>query len=168
MAAAATISGCGLGSSKSGDPSKRNNDINESHFYVLLFPDERPHQDTSGRTQEVERAAIASIPELSDATFAMYVDDTEILFSTSDLSLVPNGGDLEKYVNNLNVEIKKWGTSSDWRSAQLELQEPVESFPVRAKLTLIDHRGRVAEFRYQINDSISATPLGVEVSNRTR
>lgn len=146
-----------------GNPPVMGKNINQSRFYVLLFPTQEQIADSSGKIHTVERAALSSIPELSENTFTLFIGEAEHEFDASNFSLFPKSGDLERYVQNYNDQLKNWGTFTDWQSASFEVQEPDDTSPARAKLTLIYHDGRPEVFIYEIDALNKLTPLSVKL-----
>jgi len=140
-------------------------DISEDHFYVLLFPKHEMLTDTTGTVHPVNRAAIASIVELQEELFTMHEGESEVTFDRADFSPLPNVDQLARYIENLNAEIKEWGTSTDWRSAGFELLDNKREAGVSAKLTLVFKTGRRVLFTYEIDSTNEVKPIGVEVES---
>lgn len=160
------MQGCKPGSGGQANQQGEQTDINEDRFYVLLFPKHEMLTDTTGTVHSVNRAAIASIAELQDELFAMHEGELEVTFDRADFSLLPNVDQLARYIENLNAEIKEWGTSTEWRSASLELIAQDNEPNISPKLILVDKRGRRVAFRYEIVGRNEVKPIGVEVESR--
>lgn len=157
------MQGCKPGSRGQATPRPVHTSFDEAHFFVLLFPKHEILTDTTGKVHSIDRAAIASIPELKQKHFTMHVGKSEPAFNRDHFTPLANEDKRVQYIVHLNGALKEWGESTDWRSASLKMHELVNEPGVGARLTLVYKSGRRAEFIYEIDDANNVNPIGIAV-----
>jgi hypothetical protein len=135
--------------------------IDPEDFLVVLFPVEplvdQPAADDGGAT--VDRAVLASLSELNQPTITIFRGDgSSAEVSLKTLTALPPSRGTGMLLDNLNLQIKKWGSETDWRRVELEFDQEV---PHGKALTLIvfTKRGDRLKYHYEVGADGEVTPV---------
>jgi hypothetical protein len=135
--------------------------IDPDDFLAVLFPVEplvdQPAANDGGAT--VDRAVLASLSELNQPTITVFREDgSSKEVNRKTLTALPPSRGTGMLLDNLNLQIKTWGSETDWRRVELEFDQEV---PRGTALTLIvfTKRGDRLKHHYEVGADGEVTPV---------
>lgn len=128
--------------------------VNRSRFFVVAYPrgasTTMRAKDDCGSVMALRRAVLVSLVELDDShgLLGVWQDDKEFHVNIRDLTFrqPPQGG---AQIQALNEAIKSWGTATDWRRVEVQVQKVGDEGEI-VTLRLIDKRGRERLCQYSV------------------
>lgn len=138
--------------------------VPKDQFLVLLFPvgEVVALADVGEEKVEVRRAILTAIDELESTTLTIYVGDKSYHVSRHDFSAIPNEMTTRQLVTQLNLEIKRWGSNTEWSNVKFAFQDSSNS-ESRATLTIQCTNRITYEYIYDVSQDGRIHPFSITV-----